>query len=216
MTARRLYGGIAGWAAALLAFYISLHYNWARPEIYLVLALSIAIYFFFEARNGTERKSKYASFLCGFFIFSTIEGHFYGIAFAIIFSLIHIYEQLRYLQKNRISLTDTFVFFIFGCASFSLFWLWYHLYLPGVSITDLPLLFSNNMSWEMGVAHYKSQGLLSIFEKPYILVYTYYKDFKHEFYLLLFLVIVTIVRGKNEDRVLLSVLIWRVGQLSQS
>ena len=154
LTAKRLYGSIAGWSAALLAFYIPLHYNWARAEIWVTTATAIAIYCYFSSHGDDTKRVKVASFACGFFIVSTIDGHFYGIAFAIVFCLLHLWEQLRHFRRYRWRLKPAFIYFVMGCGAYLLFWLWYHVYLPGIHLGDIPRLFTQNYAWELQVFFY--------------------------------------------------------------
>ena len=102
----------------------------------MATATAIAIYCYFSVTGARrcEEGTRVASFACGFFIVSTIDGHFYGMAFVIAFCLLHVWEQLRHFRRHSWRLKPAFTYFVLGCGAYSLFWLWYHVYLPG----DLP------------------------------------------------------------------------------
>ena len=210
LTAKRLYGSIAGWSAALLAFYIPLHYNWARADIWVTTATAIAIYCYFSSRDIDTKRARVASFACGFFIVSTIDGHFYGIAFAIVFCLLHAWEQLRHFRRHSWRLKPAFTYFVLGCAAYSLFWLWYHVYLPGVYLEEIPRLFAQNYSWEAQVFSTSKTGIVRILENAYLLLRRYFHQQPQELFLYIFLIAMAIGRRKRVDLILLSIFIGSV------
>ena len=208
LTAKRLYGSIAGWSAALLAFYIPLHYNWGRPDIWVATATAIAIYCYFFALDSDGKRARVASFACGFFIVSTIDGHFYGIAFAVVFCLLHLWEQLRHFRNHRWRLQPAFTYFTLGCAAFSLFWLWYHVYLPGIYLEDIPRLFTQTWDWQLEVYATDTTGIARIAENAYRMLrrYIIYQQ-PFELFLYIFLVAIAIIRRKRGDLILLSIFV---------
>ena len=210
LTAKRLYGSIAGWSAALLAFYIPLHYNWARAEIWVTTATAIAIYCYFSSHGDDTKRVKVASFACGFFIVSTIDGHFYGIVFAIVFCLLHLWEQLRHFRRYRWRLKPAFTYFILGCAAYSIFWLWYHVYLPGIHLGDIPRLLTQNYAWELQVYSTGKTGIVKILEDAFRMLRWYISQQPHELFLCVFLVAMAIGRRRRADRILLSIFIGSV------
>ena len=208
LTAKRLYGSIAGWTAALLAFYIPLHYNWARADIWVATATAIAIYCYFSSRDSDAKRTRAASFACGFFIVSTIDGHFYGIVFAIVFCLLHLWEQLRHFRRWR--LKPAFIYFAMGCGAYSLFWLWYHVYLPGIHLGDIPRLFTQNYAWELQVFSTGKTGIVKILEDAFRTLRQYISQQPHELFLYVFLVAMAIGRRRRADLILLSIFIGSV------
>ncbi len=211
LTAKRLYGSIAGWTAALLAFYIPLHHNWARAEIWVTTATAIAIYCYFSSHGDDTKRAKVASFACGFFIVSTIDGHFYGIVFAIMFCLLHLWEQLRHFRRYRWRLKPAFTYFILGCAAYSIFWLWYHVYLPGIHLGDIPRLFTQNYAWELQVFSTDKTGVVRILENVYQTLRLYIiRPRPQELLLYIFLVAMAIGRRRRADLILLSIFIGSV------
>ena len=210
LTAKRLYGSIAGWTAALLAFYIPLHYNWARADIWVATATAIAIYCYFSSHGDDTKRVKVASFACGFFIVSTIDGHFYGIAFAIVFCLLYVWAQLRHFRHHNWRLKPAFTYFVLGCAAYSLFWLWYHVYLPGVYLEEIPRLFAQNYSWEAQVFSTSKTGIVRILENAYLLLRRYFHQQPQELFLYIFLIAMAIGRRKRVDLILLSIFIGSV------
>ena len=205
LTAKRLYGSFAGWSAALLAFYIPLHYNWARADIWVTTATAIAIYCYFFALDSDGKRARVASFACGFFIVSTIDGHFYGIAFVVVFCLLHVWKQLRHFRIHRWRLKPAFTYFVVGCAAYSLFWLWYHVYLPGVFLEDIPGLLRKNYSWEAQWFTYDIAGIPRVVEIAYRMFRFYIHLQPLELFLYLFLVAIAIRRRKRADLILLSI-----------
>ena len=203
LTAKRLYGSIAGWTAALLAFYIPLHYNWARADIWVATATAIAIYCYFSITESDAKRTRVASFACGFFIVSTIDGHFYGMAFVIAFCLLHVWEQLRHFRQHSWRLKPAFTYFVLGCGHYSLFWLWYHVYLPGVYLEDIPSLFTQTYSWE--VFSTSKTGIARILENAYLLLRRYIRQQPQEMFLYIFLIAMAIRRKKRADLILLSI-----------
>ena len=196
-TARRSYGPIAGWSAALLAFYIPLHYNSARPDIWVATATAIAIYCYFVVRNNGTKRRYLASAACGFFIVSTIEGHFYGIAFAIMFCLLHCFEQLADVRRHGWRLNSNFVYFLVGCLAFTIFWFWYHIALPGIDIVDIPGLFSTTYSFEADIG-YQGEGVIKIVHNSYEMLRRYFILNNGELFLSIVL-LVTVLKRRNDN-----------------
>ena len=202
-TASQLYGRIAGWAAALLAVSIPLQYNWARAEIWVAVATSIAIFCLFRSINSESKHPSYYSYFCGFFIASTIDGHFYGIAFIITFCLLYLLQLFQPSQKSRSnSFLITTSFFV-GCVSYMLFWFWYHIYLPGIHLHEVSELFANNYAWEMQVSSVKTKGVIRIIEHVIQTLQHYFRKQTHEFFLLIFVLVATMMRKEKHDFTLL-------------
>ena len=162
LAARKLYGNLGAWATALLAFHIPLHYNWIRSDPWVTTAVAITILTFLIAHDSEQmiRKAKTASFACGFFVLSTIEGHFYGGIFVLMFSAHYIGKQCQHFRNEGFRLRSDVLFFGLGSATFAAFWVWYHLLIPGISITDLFILLAKTYNRERHVAQSEYSGLL--------------------------------------------------------
>ena len=165
-----------------------------------------------------RRGRRSASFACGFFIVSTIDGHFYGIVFAIVFCLLHLWEQLRHFRRYRWRLKPAFTYFILGCAAYSIFWLWYHVYLPGIHLGDIPRLFTQNYAWELQVFSTDKTGVVRILENVYQTLRLYIRLRPQELFLYVFLVAMAIfgrIDDERADLILLSIFIGRRVDLFQ-
>ena len=204
LTARRLYGPVAAWAAALLAFYLPLHHNVGRPDIWVPTATAIATHFYFMARDERAKHQKWASFACGFFIVSTVDGHLYGFCFAFTLCGFHLFEQLATIRRDGPRLTARFRYFVSGCALYCLFWLWYHFALPGLPLVDLPKIIAADHNAQQSIDWVEGdlQRIFNMFRS------TLRRDFHDRLLeLSLGLVVGTLAlfRGKKSDRFLL---IW--------
>ena len=209
LTSKRLYGPLAGWSAALLVLFIIPHYNWARPDFWVPTATSIATFLFFSARDNGARNNFLYSFACGFFILSTIEGHFYGIFFAIMFSIVHVIEQLNLFRKSEWNILSEFKGFVCGCLLFTLFWFWYHIYLPGINLTDIPKLFILTYSWEITVAGpgINDAGFLRILGNLFVQFRLFYANNINELFLCFVVLATAFYRQKGSDRILLFIFV---------
>ncbi len=206
LTARRLYGPVAAWAAALLAFYLPLHHNVGRPDIWVPTATAIATHFYFMARDERAKYQKWASFACGFFIVSTVDGHLYGFCFAFTLCGFHLLEQLSTIRRDGLRLTARFRYFVSGCALYCLFWLCYHFALPGLPLVDLPRIIAADHTAQQSIDWVELeddlQRMLNMFRST--LSWNFHDRLLE---LLLGLVVGTLAlfRGKKSDRFLL---IW--------
>ncbi len=204
LTARRLYCPVAAWAAALLAFYLPLHHNVGRPDIWVPTATAIATHFYFMARDERAKYQKWASFACGFFIVSTVDGHLYGFCFAFTLCGFHLFEQLASIRRDGPRLTARFGYFVAGCALYCLFWLWYHFALPGLPLVNLPKIIAADHNAQQTIDWV--EGDLQRIFKMFRSILS--RNFNHKHLeLLLGLVVGTLAlfRGKKSDRFLL---IW--------
>ena len=194
--ARRLYGPIAAWAAALLAFYLPFHHNWARPDIWVPTATTIALYFYLLSRDEKTKQPQLASVACGFFIVSAIDGHSYGVFFALSLSLWQLHSEIRHLHRNgwQLRLSARFRYYFLGCALYTLFWSWYHLVLPGIQLVDLPSLLANEYQWQGGLR--EEIGLSRIFANIHNLLQLYQPM---EAYLGIVLTTIALYRRKREE-----------------
>lgn len=202
-TANQLYGRIAGWSAALLAISIPLQYNWVRVDIWVAVATSIAIFCYFRSINSKSKHPKYYSFFCGFFISSTIDGHFYGIAFVITFCLLFLMQLILPIHKSRSFSFRCTTFFMFGCLSYMIFWFWYHVYLPKIYLRDIPKLFVNNYTWEMQANPIETtvvnRNVTHILETLRV----YFRTQTHEFILLIIVLVASLIKRRKQDYILL-------------
>ena len=203
-TAKRLYGTIAGWSAVLLAFSMLLHYNWARPDIWVVTATAISTYCFCVARADQTKQGLLSSLACGFFIVASIEGHFYGILFTIVFCFLHLYEQLAHMRKYGWKIQTAFIGFVLGSSIAALLWFWYHIALPGIQLSDIYRLFNLTYTWES--THITGQeGFERVFYNIYKLFRHFYVQNNFELFLSIIVVSGAILRRKKPDQFLLVV-----------
>lgn len=201
--ARRNYGTVAGWAAGLVTFYSHIHYNWSRPTVWVGTGVAISICCYSIARDKSTKRKTLASVACGFFCVSTIEGHFYGIAFAVIFCLIHFYEQIAHIHQYGWRLKRNFTAFVIGCLLFTAFWFWYHIALPGVSLSEIPRLYS--ITYAKQTTSGDEAILVSrIIENSIAMVRRYFVLNNNELMLICALILTSIMRRKKFDLVLLT------------
>ena len=145
--ARRLYGPAAAWVAFSLAIAIPLHHNWALRNGYVALAVSIALYTYLRARDLGARQHVW-QFACGFFALSAVEGHFYGLTFALVFALLQLRQFYVDWQQGIADARHPFLAYVLGSASFLTIWFAYHVALPGISLAEFPGIIRATYAWE--------------------------------------------------------------------
>ena len=149
LTASKLQGRAAALIATALGIALPLHFVTSRSDVWVATAIAIALCCFVLARDPAARRPRLLRFLCGFFALSTIDGHPYGIAFAFMFGLLQLAELLRAGECRRQG--QAFAGFVAGVACYALFWLGYHIALPGVRLDALPSLLQKTWSLEAGI-----------------------------------------------------------------
>ena len=132
LVARKLYGRTAALAALALAGFIPLQYNHAVSRIMVATLTVIALYCWLCAREPGQRRPGLFSLLCGLCASLAVEGHVYGVVFPLLFLVLHTGEFLRGLRKGEGWRQTRFWSFVLGCGLAALFWLAYHVALPGI------------------------------------------------------------------------------------
>ena len=139
LIARRWAGQQAALIASCCGIMLPLHFVTSRSDVWVATATTIALHFLILSRHSQTTRTKLHGFLCGLFSVSAVDGHAYGAAFSLMFGLLYLAPLFRLLrgnasQRERGSVTG----FAAGCFAWVVFWLIYHLLLPGVSISTLP------------------------------------------------------------------------------
>ena len=148
LVARKLYGRTAALAALALAGFIPLQYNHAVSRIMVATLTVIALYCWLCAREPGQRRPGLLSLLCGLCASLAVEGHVYGVVFPLLFLVLHTGEFLRGLRKGEGWRQASFWSFVLGCGLAALFWLAYHVALPGIRLASLPEIMQQTLSYE--------------------------------------------------------------------
>ena len=152
LTASKLQGRAAALIATALGIALPLHFVTSRSDVWVATAIAIALCCFVLARDPAARRPRLLRLLCGFFALSSIDGHPYGIAFAFMFGLLQLAELLRALRAGEHRRQgQAFAGFVAGAACYALFWLGYHIALPGVHLDALPDLLQKTWSLEADI-----------------------------------------------------------------
>ena len=153
LTASKLSGRKAAYIAAVLGLALPLHFVTARPDVWVATAFSIALCCYVHARNPEATRPGLLCCLCGFFAFSSVDGHPYGIAFTLMFCVLFLPSFIRMIRgngnkhaQNRIS------GFVAGCAGYLVLWIMYHIALPGVNLAAIPQLLNATIEYETSMA----------------------------------------------------------------
>ena len=203
LSARKRYGQAAALATVALASFIPLHYNWAVAYIQVPVATSIALTAYIFARAQPLRRPLLLRFLCGFFAVAAVDGHPYGVAFALMFCLLHLAEYLRGNPAG--ARTRAFLSLVAGCASYTVLWAGYHIALPGLTLSDLPGLLQATWAWEASLgAQEFGVGLTPGNVLNMAKLYLYHLP--HELLLALFLPVTALLRRRPDERSLLFLL----------
>ncbi len=160
LSARRLFGNTAAFAALALGISIPLQYNWVLTHSWVATATSIALYAMLRAREA--RRPAICSGLCGFAAVSAVEGHIYGGAFALMFCLLWLWRWLHDLRQGGRWRDPAFWSFVAGCALFTLLWAGYHIALPGTALADVPELLRETWAWESSISNANAQVGLTL------------------------------------------------------
>ena len=148
LVARRLYGRMAGIAALALVGLVPLQYNLALSFNFVPTILIIALWCRLCSRAPAAKRPRVFSFLCGLCSAIAIEGHVYGVFFAMIFLVSSAIEYVRGTRRGEGWHQAHFVSFLAGCALAFLFWLTYHIALPGIALVELPEIVRRTFAWE--------------------------------------------------------------------
>ena len=145
--ARRLYGPAAALVAFSLAIAIPIHHNLALSHGYVATATAIALYAYMRAKQKGARQHVW-QFACGFFALSAVEGHFYGLAFALVFALLQLRQFYFNWQQGIADARHPFLAYVLGSVSFLTIWFVYHVALPGISLAEFPGIIRATYAWE--------------------------------------------------------------------
>ncbi len=148
LVARRLYGRIAGMAALALVGLVPLQYNLAKGFNFVPTMLIIALWCRLRSRSPAAKRPRVFSFLCGFCSAIAVEGHVYAAFFTVIFLVAGAIECVRGTRRGEAWHRAHFGSFLAGCALAFLFWLTYHIALPGITLAELPQLLRRTFAWE--------------------------------------------------------------------
>ena len=153
LTARKIAGPSAGFVAAICGIVLPLHFVTARTDVWVATTVSIALCCFTLARGHEGSSRPILSFFCGFFALSAIEGHAYGIGFALMFGALHVPALLRVLRgRSTENERGTVTGYFAGSLCFFLLWVLYHIVLSGVPVAALPGLLQATLDYESGIA----------------------------------------------------------------
>ena len=202
--ARRLYGPAAALVAFSLAIAIPIHQNWALSHGYVATATSIALYAYMRAKQKGARQHVW-HFACGFFALSAVEGHFYGLAFALVFALLQLRQFYVDWQQGIADARHPFRAYVLGNASFLIIWFAYHVALPGISLAEFPRIMRATFAWESALG---DGFTLQIFWKS-LQLYSFINP--HEVLILMVGVAFAIRRRAAADRLLLFLFLGALG-----
>ena len=101
LIARKLYGRSAALISAVFGIALPLHLVTARSDVWVATATSMALWCHVCAHDPKARRPRLPGFLCGFIIFSAIDGHPYGAFFALAFTALNLYLYLSGLRSGR-------------------------------------------------------------------------------------------------------------------
>ena len=101
LIARKLYGRSAALISAVFSIALPLHFVTARSDAWVATATSMALWCHVCAHDPKARWPRLPGFLCGFIIFSAIDGHPYGAFFALAFTVLNLYLYLSGLRSGR-------------------------------------------------------------------------------------------------------------------
>lgn len=200
--ARLLHGRTAAFAATAMAMFIPLHYGWAYPFNQVFAANSIALCAWVSARAAGGRRPLLWRYVCGFSAVSAVDGHPYGLAFALMFCVLQVAEFLRGPRDGQAA--RALRAFVAGCGSYSLLWGGYHIALPGLYLSELPGILRQTWEWEsrIGASQY-GVGLTAGNLVHMARLYLYHLT--HEFLLVLPVTGLTLWQWRRVDRPLLAV-----------
>ncbi len=152
LIARRLYGRSAALISAVFSIALPLHLVSARSDVWVATATAMALWFHLCAHDPKASRPRLPGFLCGFIVFSAIDGHPYGAFFALLFTALNLFLFLSGLRSasGRHS-SKVFSAFMAGAVTYALVWSGYHLVLPGVQLTAIPGLISKTWAFEANI-----------------------------------------------------------------
>jgi hypothetical protein len=143
VTARRLYGRTAGLFAVAFASIVMLEHNYIRPDFLIPTAVSIALCCFMRARDTNKQ---WLHFIAGFVLALSVEGHPYGVRFAISFGLIYAIDHARAVWKaRRWQWNAPLLLFAAGGLAYLIIYLVVHVVIWGQ--IDLGAAFSTLETW---------------------------------------------------------------------
>ena len=194
LVARRLYGKVAAVAALALAGFVPLQYNIVFSIHFVPTVLIVAMFLWLQSRESVTRPGLY-SFMCGITASLVVEGHVYGVVFTLVFLLFFMGEFLRRLQRGEGWRQSRFWSFCAGCTVFFLFWLCWHIVLPGITLAELPEILRMNLAWETLGGQDKPSWLYRLFS--IILTQLWLNPF--EAVLLALIMIIAVMRARSRD-----------------
>ena len=148
LVARKLYGRTGALAALALAGFLPLQYSQATSRCLVPTLSVIALWCWLSARGSSPARPRLFSLLCGLCATLVVEGHIYGGAFTLVFCALQLWEFARGLRRGEGWRQARFWSFVLGCALALIFWLAYHVALPGVLLSELPEIWHRTLSWE--------------------------------------------------------------------
>ena len=202
LVARKLYGKTAALAALALAGFIPLQYNHAVSRIMVATLTVIALYCWLRAREPGQRRPGLFSLLCGLCASLAVEGHVYGVVFPLLFLVLHTGEFLRGLRKGEGWRQTRFWSFVLGCGLAALFWLAYHVALPGIRLASLPEIMQQTLAWE-AFSHVPA-AMPSVPYRLFAAILTQFWLNPAEALLFVFVVIAELWRGRKMNGLLLA------------
>lgn len=135
LTARRLYGEVAGLIALAITGLVPLYHNYLRSDLFVPLALAIALYLLFGAGDSDKRWRYYAA---GFALAFSVEGHVLAVRFALTFGLYFVVDYAWRLWKTRRWQWNLpFWLFVAGGLTCTLLYPFVHTTLWGLPVREL-------------------------------------------------------------------------------
>ena len=98
LSAKRLYGDVAGLVALSIGLLLPLAHNVIRPDVYVGTSLAIALYTYLRGRDSSHWGWH---LLTGFVIATAVEGHQYGARFPIVFGLLYLVDYGRVIWQTK-------------------------------------------------------------------------------------------------------------------
>ena len=99
LSALKMVGQRAAFFTAVCGIVLPLHFVIARADVWVATASSIAFCCHVYGREPGSTRGRLLNFACGFFAFSAIDGHPYGLAFSLMYCLLYLGPLVRVLRR---------------------------------------------------------------------------------------------------------------------
>lgn len=200
--ASRLYGRTAAFCAVAVGIAIPLQYNWALSFSWVATSTVIALFAMLRAQD--RERTVFWSFVAGVAAISAVEGHLYGGALSVTFCLLWLLRWSRDRRRDIRDANKSLFSFLAGSLSFTLIWAVYHIWLPGLALSEVPGILRETWDWEAAISNPTGQvGFTPANVILQLKIYLYSAPV--EFLLLIVVVVAALLRRSQADRLLLTV-----------